>query len=179
MNLFRRETEGWDFALHISHKTQLGDFELSAGQSGIIHLREQFDRSLPERELAGMHPNSGGAPKFRRTGTLTWNRGDWGAGWSSSYVSSYEQVSFLVAGQGSAFVDSQLYHDAYVSYTVASGRHRSRFKRASEGLTIQLGVRNIFDDVPPLDVSYSSNHYLSPYGDIRLRSYWINVKKSF
>lgn len=51
--------------------------------------------------------------------------------------------------------------------------------RFLNGLSIQLGGRNLFDQVPPLDVVYANNDYLSPYGDTRLRSYWLSLKRSF
>jgi outer membrane receptor protein involved in Fe transport len=51
--------------------------------------------------------------------------------------------------------------------------------RLLDGLSMQLGVRNVFDKVAPLDVGYSNNYYMSPYGEVRLRSYWLNVRLSF
>jgi outer membrane receptor protein involved in Fe transport len=48
-----------------------------------------------------------------------------------------------------------------------------------DGVSMQFGVRNVFDKVPPLDAYYNGNYYMSPYGDVRLRSYWLNARLNF
>jgi hypothetical protein len=30
-----------------------------------------------------------------------------------------------------------------------------------------------------MDAYYNGNFFLSPYGDVRLRSYWLNVRSAF
>jgi hypothetical protein len=51
------------------------------------------------------------------------------------------------------------------------------------GLTVQIGVRNVFASEAPMDVAYSTIsgnfYYRSPFGDPRLRSYWISLRKRF
>jgi outer membrane receptor protein involved in Fe transport len=44
-------------------------------------------------------------------------------------------------------------------------------------LTLHVGVRNVFDTLPPYD--YYSMTYTSPLGDIYGRRYWISLKKQF
>jgi outer membrane receptor protein involved in Fe transport len=46
---------------------------------------------------------------------------------------------------------------------------------------VQFGIRDIFDKAPPLDVNSNGDttYYLSPYGDMRLRSYWLSLRKEF
>jgi outer membrane receptor protein involved in Fe transport len=48
----------------------------------------------------------------------------------------------------------------------------------TDGLVIQLGVKNVFNTLPPLD-AYFAPFYVSPLGDLRLRDVWLTVKKSF
>jgi outer membrane receptor protein involved in Fe transport len=95
--------------------------------------------------------------------------------------------------QGSDHIPGQIYHDAFISYafgkpkTIAGAAAKSgkAFSLRSfdtaflSGLTVQVGVRNVFNAAPPLDVAYDSNYYLSPYGDLRLRSFWVSLKKTF
>jgi outer membrane receptor protein involved in Fe transport len=48
------------------------------------------------------------------------------------------------------------------------------------GVSLQAGVRNVFDKKPPLDAAYLYEFFvMSPYGDIRLRSFWLSIDKSF
>lgn len=52
--------------------------------------------------------------------------------------------------------------------------------RMLDDLTLQLGVKNIFDRAPPLDAGMTSSYmWLSPFADIRLRSYWISARVAF
>ena len=46
-------------------------------------------------------------------------------------------------------------------------------------MSVQLGMRNAFDKAPPFDVYNAAYYYASPYGDMRLRSYWVSLKKEF
>jgi outer membrane receptor protein involved in Fe transport len=43
----------------------------------------------------------------------------------------------------------------------------------------QLGIRNLFNTKPPLDVSNASGGYYSGFGDPRLASYYLSLKKAF
>ena len=46
-------------------------------------------------------------------------------------------------------------------------------------LNVQLGARNVFNKLPPIDAWYVTNFYLSPFGDTRLRSLWLSVRKGW
>jgi len=80
----------------------------------------------------------------------------------------------FIVPQGSDTIPSQIYHDLFVSRSFGT-----QSGRLLDGVNLQLGVRNIFDAVPPMDVNFVNNYYLSPYGDVRLRSYWLSARKSF
>ncbi len=47
------------------------------------------------------------------------------------------------------------------------------------GLSIQAGVKNIFGKLPPFDAYYVNNGFYSPFGDARLRDFWVSVAKAF
>jgi outer membrane receptor protein involved in Fe transport len=94
-----------------------------------------------------------------------------------SYFDSYPQYSvgteIYVRAQGSAEVASQSYHDL-------SGSYRFESTRAVLGdITVQFGIRNLFNERPPLDVYFPAYLYSSPFGDSRLRSVWASVGKRF
>jgi outer membrane receptor protein involved in Fe transport len=42
---------------------------------------------------------------------------------------------------------------------------------------VQVGVKNVFNTKPPYDVATSIGY--SAYGDLRLASYWLSLKKEF
>jgi len=52
-----------------------------------------------------------------------------------------------------------------------------------KGLEVQLGVENVFDTKPPVDVSAApgtaTNFYVSPFGDVRGVSYRLSLKRAF
>ncbi|MDB6126161.1 MAG: hypothetical protein JWM35_57, partial [Verrucomicrobia bacterium] len=199
LNLYHLVTEGWDLSGDYTLKTDMGIFNLGAVGSIIDHLKTQFSPTLPEYEAAGYNPAENGAPRYKSNVRLTWEARHWSAGWAVRYFGTYKVqgavggpnsrqsanggvFSNYIAAQGSDTVGSQMYHDAFAGYTF--GRvTTSRFKGENflDGLALQVGVRNVFNKVPPLDVNIlgSSAFYLSPFGDMRLRSYWVSVRKTF
>lgn len=202
LNLYLRETEGWDLTAAYSVETPRGQFNLQLNQTIIQHLKSQFNQGQPQTD-AVHYPSESGAVKYRSNGSLSWSWKGWNASWATRYVSSYRQfgspggpgsMRFRNGGvynatysdaNGSDRIPSQIYHDATVGYSFgAVDRTKEQdswrgVRRLLAGTTVQLGVRNVFDKVPPLDSYYANNYYLSPYGDMRLRSYWISLKRTF
>lgn len=203
VNLYHRETEGWDLNVNYALKTGLGTFNLDVVQTIIRHLKSQYSQTLPEFDAAGFHPaDLGGAPKYRGSGTVSWEHNGWTASWTTRHIGAYKQLGVAggpsslqnrngsadmtyITPQGGDSIASQRYHDVYVGYAFGkvdssdNAKSRKAAAKALDGLTVQVGMRNVFDKVPPFDAYYSSNYYLSPFGDVRLRSYWLSVRKSF
>jgi outer membrane receptor protein involved in Fe transport len=201
LNLYKRDTEGWDLSADYTLKTGIGTFNLNAAESIILHLQNQYSPTLPDYDAVNF-PSENGAAKYKANATLGWEWHNWSASWTARYFGSYKQYgaaggpdstqyyagaddpTYTVA-QGSDTIPSQTYHDFFLSYAfgkqhASSGSKLHTFESALlDGLTVQLGVRNIFNKVPPFDYYYSDNYYESPYGDLRLRSYWLSVKKTF
>ena len=198
LNLYRRETEGWDLSADYTLKTGAGTFNLMAVESVILHLKNQYSPTLPESDAVNF-PSEQGAAKYKSNASLTWESQNWTAGWTTRYFSSYKQYGAVggprstqslagaqdatyIRAQGSDTIPSQMYHDLFVSYafgkaTASVGSKPRAF--GLDGLTVQLGIRNVFDKVPPFDYFYSGNYFESPYGDLRLRTYWLSVKEAF
>ncbi|WP_221032590.1 TonB-dependent receptor domain-containing protein [Actomonas aquatica] len=205
MNLYRRETEGWDFNVLYNHKTSMGTFSLQAAHSLILGLRNQIRQDGEETDGVGS-PLESGAASYKTNATLSWAHRGWSAGWTTTYFPSYKQygaaggpISVQVfdgapypnnylRGQGSDVISSQIYHDFYVGYdfgnqpwseSPSDSKFRAAGKRLLDGLSLQFGMRNVFDAVPPLDAYHSANFYMSTYGNAQLRRYWLSVKKEF
>ncbi len=197
VNVYRLETEGWDFSVHYRRPTSWGTFTAQLTGSVLLHLKTQYSLTEPEYDGAG-YPADGGAAKLKSNGILFWERGNWAAGWSVQHYGKYRQYgaaggplsmqytggavfSTVVAAQGSETIPSQTYHDIFASYAFGKkATNDGQWARPASilaGMTIQVGVRNVFGKLPPYDAGYS--FYTSPYGDIRLRSYSLSVRKSF
>ena len=132
---------------------------------------------------------------------VTWQKNSLLLGWTSTYYDSYYQYAapggpysqrfgvytFYTGAQGGTTIPSQTYHDFFGSYVFAKRREAAGSSWAAKhltpkallsGVTVQAGVKNVFDKVAPFDAFYSP-YYYSPYGNVRLRSYWLSVKKEF
>lgn len=202
-NVFKRETAGWDLTLEYRRKTSIGTFSFSAVESIIDRLKTQYSLTAPDYDAVNF-PAEAGAVKYKSNARLTWNFHNWTLGWTTVYYSSYKQqgaaggpiaserlasgrapFTTYITRQGGDTIPSQTYHDAFVSY--AFGRGHTEGKSLSQRITgkilddvvVQFGVRNVFDTLPPYDATYDTNYYISPFGDSRLRSYWLSVSKRF
>lgn len=193
LNLFLRSTEGWDFSADYQVKTGIGTFGLHAAESIIVHLEQQNSLALPIKEYVNF-PSAGGSAKYKANATLNWERNNWAAGWTVRYFSSYKQQgaagdpvttgTSTIQSQGSDTIPAQIYHDIFVSYAFGKtswpGKTWSALgSRVMNGLTVQAGATNVLNTLPPTDVFYSSNYYISPYGDARLRIYTLSLRKQF
>jgi iron complex outermembrane recepter protein len=189
INLTRYETEGFDFSAAYRKQSDLGEFTVTLLGTVIRSERRQFTLNGPEREYAGF-PISGGPLKIRGNASLDWYRGGWNASWITRYFgpsnvdgskgSPNGEYPNIVAMQGST-VSSQLYHDAFISYSFPIARDSIAGRRIlnsfTNGLTVHLSVANLFNAIPPLDLH--GILYTSPYGGIRLREYTVGLRKRF
>jgi iron complex outermembrane recepter protein len=197
LNLFKNETAGWDLSVDFQRKTDFGTVTLNAVGTLIAHERRQELEVASEVDYAG-YPAEGGPAKRKANLTLAWENGGWTGGWSVRYFDSYHQQGAVggpfstlyadgnvygtrVAAQGASTIPSQTYHDIFAGYVFAREKSPAQSHRWGAGLLhdlgIQVGVKNAFNKVPPFDAFYQ--YYTSPYGDKRLRSYWVSVRKQF
>jgi len=105
--------------------------------------------------------------------------------WSTYRISNPSQPSSAPTfiNQGSRTVPSEIYHDAFVTYRVpTNSAHSSLSSRLLDGIEIQLGITDVFNTKPPFEASNvlfgGYGFYYSPYGDPRLRDYWVSIKKA-
>jgi hypothetical protein len=102
-------------------------------------------------------------------------------GWTTNWFSSYYQVGapgnptgvydYYTTAQGSNSIPHQTYHQLFGSYV-------SDVSGPLSHLTVQGGIKNVFNTVPPFDV-WAAPFYRSYYGNISLRTYWLSLKWSF
>ncbi len=200
INLYKRNLEGWDFLLDYRVTTAArGTFTFKVRESIVLHSKYQYSPTAPMYEAAG-YPLEGGAMKKRRNLTLAWEDVHWTATWNTRFFEPYFQYgaaggplstqvsggadfSNYVQAQGSRMVDSQVFHDLIIGYnfgrSAARGRPSGSFlgNRLFDGLSVQLGIKNVLNKAPAFDASPFTNGYMSTYGDNRMRSIWLTVKR--
>ncbi|WP_293853451.1 TonB-dependent receptor [Steroidobacter sp.] len=184
LNANEMKTEGMDLSLsYLLPLERLGTFQIAGGGSIIRYFKRQSVIDGPLLDIANAVAD-GGPLKRRANLALSWMRGNWKADWMASYFGSYDQfdsggVTTYVRSQGSNTVRSQTYHDLAFSYSWPEQRAVAWSGKALSGTTVQLGISNVFDKVPPFDAYYGNSLYYSPFGDPRLREYWLSATKHF
>ncbi|MBX7123843.1 MAG: TonB-dependent receptor [Opitutaceae bacterium] len=185
INIASTLVKAYDVALAYASKFPLATAELTLGAT---FLSNYATKQLPGDdpvENAGIQGdfNIGTPLKTRGNIGLTIVGGSWRAGWSMQYYDSYVVSNNLTTrlNQGADRVKSQSYHDLFYSYQF--GREAtSRGLRAKSMLDrVEIGaiVTNIFNESPPFDAGGSNGQYYSAFGNPRLRSYNVTIKKSF
>jgi iron complex outermembrane recepter protein len=202
INLFMRDTDGWDFSASYSRSTRWGTFRGSAVHTLITSLETQYSATRPAYDAIGFHPVEGGAPEHKGNVVLDWEYRGVSASWAFRYFGSYHTPyraggpislqSFnggLPSGvlqrfaimNGGDEVESQYSHDLVLGYTFDTNREMVRSapnwqRLMLSGVSVQLGIRNVFDTPPAFDSYFA---YFSPYGENRPRSFWVTVKRHF
>ena len=199
VNLFFRDDRGWDLSLDYTFpKSAFGIFAVHGQHSEILNHKTQYAAFTPPYDGAGYPNDTDGVIRSKSNLTLNWEKGAWSAGWAARYYPAYNQigspggpqsirnanggvsVSGGLTAQGAFTIPSQAYCDVFVGYVFGKSTGSARLRaRLLNDMTIQAGIKNVFDKWPPFDAQQSSNFYSSVNGDIRLRSYWISVKKVF
>jgi outer membrane receptor protein involved in Fe transport len=180
-NIARSKIEAYD--LQLDYRIDLaerGSLELQLMATRLDNLETQLVPTAPVVQNAGVvpFPNSASLPlKLKANLGVTWTRERWTAGWLGNYFDSYlvanpalSSSAALFLSQGSRTVDSQMYHDLFASY-----RFGASFLQGTE---VQLTVRNVLNEEPPLDVSNTLGLY-SYLGDPRLASYSLSIRHAF
>ena len=198
VNLYKRESEYWDLSIDYRKSTPIGDFDLYAMGTVNEHLRYQVSPTLPDYDLVGFPGEAyggGGVAKTKGNLALTWNYHHWTLGWSTEIYGSYLQVggpsdpvqktTKYTKPQGALSIPTQVYHDFFASYAFGNAQAKSETAAGKLGtdrllsnLTLQVGVKNVFNKFPAFD-AFNAPYYYSYYGDVRLRDFWISLKKAF
>ena len=187
MNLYQYITKGWDVQVDYVRQTRWGNFGVSTLATLVDSERRQLTLETPMVDYGGW-VNEGGPIEFRGNMLLSWEKGPWYATWDMRYFSDYPiygapgspyyrgnanavPYTYWLQAQGRDKISSQLYHDMMVS-------HRFDGEGILSNTTVQLGIKNVFDKVPPYD-AYHGNGYYSGFADMRMRSLYVSMHKRF
>lgn len=185
VNVARAEVEAVDFMLSYFHDTgRIGTFDFFIGATRQMHYKTQVVATVPLLENVGISSNN--PLKLKANAGLTWARDGWTFSWNARYFDSYlvsSSVTVILNQGDNGRVPSQIYHDFVLGYRFdPAGTSRStqspRLNRVLAGTEIQVGIKNAFNHVPPFDASNASFFY-SAFGDPRLASYFVSVKRAF
>jgi len=154
-NLDKNETQGVDLAAqYIYNSDNFGEFRFKV-ETTYVDSFEYTDSFGETQEWAGTYLQ----PEWRGTGTIAWRYGDWAAALFVDYIGEFDDYS----------------GDPIKSYW------RFNPQVAFSGwwdTTITVGVRNVFNEEPPLDpedTTYRSTqiHNIEPrFGYLRIRKDW-------
>lgn len=185
LNANRGETDGIDFSLSYQHESDRhGIFGFSLSGTKILSYKTQTGFNQPLVDIVNQVANDGPL-QYKANAILTWDFRNWGLGWMTNYYGSYPQynaggATAYVAAQGGNRIASQDYHNLFASYRFPGGSAAGGWgSRALADVTIQGGIRNVFNTVPPFDAFYSTSYFYSPFGDARLRSFYLTLEKKF
>jgi len=184
-NVAGAEVEAFDLQLDYSLETDVGTFSLATVATRQNHYTTTAIPGQPPLENVGVSY----ANPQRLTGNveLRWQHQAWTVGWLARYYDDYFTANPAAASSAAALalqgnggrVPSQTYHDLYVSWVPdLSGRSVPGFLFGTE---FQIGIRNVFDKLPPFDASVYNTFrtFHSPLGDPLGTSYQVAVTKRF
>lgn len=176
INVAKAEVEAFDLQADYEFDTAFGRFTPFVLASRQMHFLQQF---LPNGVVLDNVGITNANPlELKGNLGLNWRYGAWSAGWAARYFDSY--VAGLTAtinqwqGNG-GHVPSQTYHDVFATYRFSADA-RAAVLADTE---VTLGIKNLFDKEPPFDANNTYNGYYSTFGDPRLASYWLGIKKRF
>ena len=186
VNAAKAVTQGLDLALDYRSAASIaGIFDLHVGATVVREFKQQAALNAPYLDLLN-DPFAGGPLSNKINGTIAWEYRHFIASWATTYYGSYLQYgppatsTAFIAAQGGAHIPGQIYHDVYASYSFSKDTFgSSSVGRIADGVKLQAGIKNVFNAVPPFDALNSSVLYTSPLGDIRLRHFWLAVRKDF
>lgn len=172
-NIATFETAGIDFDANWSTEMSGGLLRLRLDGTYLDKYTYQSQEGAATLNLAGSYgadPNFGGrrAAFFdvRANFTVGYSFNDWDASWVARYHSGVDDVAPGVWNLSNS-VGSFIYHDLQGSYQV------------TEGLTLALGVRNVFDKQPPYVTNNQDMNTLNSSYDTAGRYFYGRVNYRF
>lgn len=173
-NLSFRRSESVDFSA--DYQTQIGNgtFSITGGGTVLLDLKSQLTPASEVFEQDGIVTvqsvhDVGNSLRFRGTLTANYATKGWSIGararHSSGYYLRYKDDATgeypVVRNQGSNRVSGSTFFDLFGSLSFPTGTE------------VRAGVNNIFNRRPPVDATRATGY--APYGDPRLRSFFVSV----
>lgn len=194
-NLDTRTSEGLDFSMLYNFDTSFGEFDLELNAARLLGFEQKagpdaeplftdlnpFLQSIPELsvgDIAALQPTGfgelleiDGRPKWRVTGSLTWEKGPVRFNIFGRYIDSFFDDSAQQDDTAELFPVADWFTvNTSISYTIENDT-------PLDGTRLRFGINNLFDKDPPIaDESYGF------YGSIhnaRGRQFSVSLRKDF
>jgi iron complex outermembrane receptor protein len=180
-NVGSRRTEGLELSLR--GNADLFGGTLTAGLDGtyLLKKREKFLPAAPfGPSQIGVFSFAGDLGlEWKHNAFITWTDETWTVSLSQIFRNGYRNQQLPGIANGTVVrPDSELRVDDYIIYNLSIGA------RATDQMTLNLGVRNLFDTDPPFAVTYDSNtgsgsSWEPRVADPRGRSYTVSATVRF
>jgi iron complex outermembrane receptor protein len=157
---------GFDFGLNYRlPKFALGNFVFDTNWTRLNDFHAYTADGAPRTEYRNTNGSGGADPVWRGTSTVSWRRGQWGAGIGFYYIGSYTDTGAtttqtIYQSLGSPSYLTPIVNNGAVSYryTVHDSKSYNVFVNYRvvaqntylNNTSIRLGVNNVFDAKPPL-----------------------------
>ena len=191
LNLAGRRLAGYDFALSYRvPETVLGRFTIKAEATRLDYFEEQD-------EVGGeINPvlREDGVVEWRRSASLTWRKGNWRAGWYTTFYDDFMDTSAATTEAVYEALGRPDYIEVFVEPVSGVVRYRQKVESfmahnanltyhfdRNDGLladaTVRFGVSNLTDEEPPL--ADESRGYRGGTVSAKGRSFYLELTKKF
>ncbi len=166
--------------IQVDYEREIGDFgwfRFYAVGTVQTTMERQITSSSPVIDRVGFQDGPG---ELRFNVGLDWQRGPWTVAINTQYYDEYKVFGSTADTaaqtlapqiQGSSTIPSQTYTDISGRYDFESGW--------LAGTQISVGVRNVFNQDPPVIATGGISGGYSTFADPRLRTYAISIRRSF
>lgn len=171
-NLTRFRSESLDFSGEYGVPIGPGMLQVNGSATLLLDLTTQLTPSAPVQKLDGVVSaanvyGTGDSLRFRGNLSAVYSMPSWNLGTRVRYYSGYYLTAshMVVDTQGSARISAQANFDLFGTWKI--------FRRTE----LSAGINNLFDVRPPIDTTRGLGY--APYGDPRLRSFYLNLVQRF
>lgn len=178
VNVAGQELDGFDVKLDYAFTlADLGQFKAGTTIGVYQHYNLKFLPDSDWFDTVGYASSSNGTiPDFSAYTSLEWTRRNWGASLGWRYIPAVADMNGDEAGDSTSDVYVEPFHsfDTAVRYTFGPN------VRLLRGLTVTLGVNNLFDEAPPAAAGTftESNADIATYGAVG-RLLYVDLKYRF
>lgn len=117
---------------------------------------------------AGDLVRQNGKPRWKVTGSITWEKGPFQIGGFTQYTSDVDDTGLLDSAGAAWLIEDRMTFNLYGQVTVGKRDNGGRYR-------LRIGVRNLTNEGPPLSSSGFLGSLYSPYG----RYWYANMRASF
>jgi outer membrane receptor protein involved in Fe transport len=183
INLDKQVADGFDFGFFSEFQTGIGRISFG-GEATYLKTLDVFRNDL--LTAVANDPQFGGAfdslavdrveldgnPKWRLTGTFSWDIGDFGIGGAVRYVAGFDDTNadLIINGEQVFWrVEEDVRVNLFADYEFRIG--------GNDRIRARFGVNNLFDKAPPL--ADESLGYRPDYHSLKGREYYLQLRGSF